>query len=127
MVAYKKSSPRRTNVDYSELEIREILQSKTKNWPVLIFLQVTPFLQQLTGLFYTTLSDPQDDDADCDASDTDCDIDNASKRRTKLNGWQYFMQEKLVSNFYGVSLSLKNPPFLSFFWMFKVITKVRMK
>ena len=63
MVAYKKSSPRWTNVDYSELEIREVLQYKTKNWPVLIFLQVIPFLQQLAGLFYTTLSDPQDDDA----------------------------------------------------------------
>ena len=119
MVPYKKKSSRGTDVDYSELESRELLQSKTKNW-----------LHLLTGLFYSTLSDPQDADADSNASDGDCDIGNASNRKTKLNGWQYFMHEKLVSNFYGVSLSLKSPPFLSFFWMFKAIerlTKVLMK
>ena len=68
----------------------------------------------MTGLFYSPLSDPQDADADSNASDIDCDIDNANERKTRLNGWQYFMHKKLVSNFYGVSLSLKSPPFLSF-------------
>ena len=59
-------------------------------------------------------SDPQDAESDSDTSNTDCDIDNASERKAKLNGWQYFMHEKLVSNFYGMSLSLKSTPFLSF-------------
>ena len=83
----------------------------------------------MTGLFYSPLSDPQDADADSNASDIDCDIDNANERKTRLNGWQYFMHKKLVSNFYGVSLSLKSPPFL-FFLEIKAIeqlTKVLMK
>ena len=73
----------------------------------------TFFTTLLTGLFYMSLSNPQDAESDSDASNTDCDIDNASELKTKLNGWQYFIHDKLVSNLYGVSLSLKSPLFLS--------------
>ena len=73
----------------------------------------TFFTTLLTGLFYMSLSDPQDAESDSDASNTDCDIDNASELKTKLNGWQYFIHDKFVSNLYGVSLSLKSPLFLS--------------
>ena len=45
-----------------------------------------------------SLSDPQDAESDSDASNTDCDIDNASELKTKLNGWQYFIHDKFVSN-----------------------------
>ena len=67
----------------------------------------------MAGLFYMSLLDPQDAESDSDASNTDYDINNASELKTKLNGWQHFMHEKLVSNLYGVGLSLKSPPFLS--------------
>ena len=87
---------------------------KTKIGQYLFFMGHTLFKTLLTGLFYFPISDPQDADADTDASNTDCDIDNASEHKTKLNGWQYLIYEKLVSNFYGVSLSLKSPPFLYF-------------
>ena len=39
----------------------------------------------LTGPFYLPLSDPKNADANSDASDTDCDIDNASEPKAKLN------------------------------------------
>lgn len=56
----------------------------------------------------------QDADANSAPSDTNCDISKVNECKTKLSGWQYLMQEKLVINFYGVSLSLKSLPFLSF-------------
>lgn len=65
---------------------------KTKNWAVIIFLLVAPSLQ-FCRLDYSPLSDLQDADADSDVSNTDCDINNASKRKVKLHGWQYFMHE----------------------------------
>ena len=99
MVAYKKISPRGTGADISKLERGDLLQSNNQKLASTYFLQVTPFLQ-LTGLFYLSLSDPQDTESDSDASSTDCDIDNASERKMKLNGWQHFMHKKLVSNLY---------------------------
>ena len=114
MVAYKNISPRGTDMDFSKLERRDFLQSNNQKLTSTYFFTChTFFTAVLTGLFYLSLSDPQDAESDSDASNTDCDIDNVSELKTKLNGWQYFMHEKLVSNLYGVSLSLKNPPFLS--------------
>ena len=82
MVAYKKSSSSETEWTFQNLKAGNFPNPISKNWPSLIFLPVTPFLQLLTGLFYSTLSDPQDADADSDAPDTDCHIDIASKCKT---------------------------------------------
>ena len=112
MVAYKKIDPRRTDADFSKLESKDLPQSKNKKLAITYFFTGhTLFTTLLTGLFHSPISDA---DAVSDASDTDCDIDNASERKTKLNGWQYFIHKKLVRNFYCVSLSLKSPPFLFF-------------
>ena len=78
-----------------------------------------------TGLFCPPLSDTQGAAADFDASITDCDIDHTSERKKMLDGCQYFMYEKLVSNFYGVNLSLKISSFLSFFGGLKQLSNVQ--
>ena len=67
MVIYKNIYPRRTDGDFSNLESRDLPKSKNTK------LASTCFF---TGDTW----DPQDVDADSNASDNDCDIDNASKR-----------------------------------------------
>ena len=96
MAAYKKTSPRGADANFPKLEKRDLFQSKN---------------QKLSGTYVFT---GQDADANSAPSDTNCAISNVNACKTKLSGWQYLMQEKLVINFYGVSLSLKSPPFLSF-------------
>ena len=105
MVAYKNISPRGTDADFSKREGRDLLQSNNQKLAsTQSFTGHTFFTTLLTGLFYLSLSDPQDAESDPHASNTDCAIDNASELKTKLNR---------LSNLYGVSLGLKSPPFLS--------------
>ena len=113
MVAYKNISPRGTDADFSKLERGDLFQSNNQKFASTYFCTSrTFFTTLLTGLFYLSLSD-QDDESDSSASNTNCDIDNASELKTKLNGCQYFMSKNLVSSLCGVSLGLKSPPFLS--------------
>lgn len=94
MVVYKKISPWGTDKDFSKHESRDLPQSKNqKLGSNYFFVGCTLFTVLSTGLFYSPLSDLQDPDADSDVCNTDCDINNASKRKAKLHGWQYFMHE----------------------------------
>ena len=81
MVIYKNIYPRRTDGDFSNLESRDLPKSKnTKLASTCFFTGDTFFAILVAGVFYSHLWDPQDVDADSNASDNDCDIDNASKR-----------------------------------------------
>ena len=87
MVAYKNISPRRTDADFSKLESRDLSKSKNQKLAsTYFFTDHTLFTFLVAGLFYSPLCDLQDVDASSDASDTDCNIHNACKCKTKLNG-----------------------------------------
>ena len=47
MAVYKKIFPRRTGGDFLKIESRDLLPSKTKNWPVLIYVRVEPHIERI--------------------------------------------------------------------------------
>ena len=86
---------------FSKLGSRELPRYRNKKLLTTYFFTGHTLFKTLLfyNYYFPPLSDPQD-------ADTDSDIDNASERKTKSNDWQHFMHKKLVSNFYGMSLSL---------------------
>ena len=47
MAAYKNFFPRETEADFIKFERRELSQSKTRNWSVLISCLVEPYIERI--------------------------------------------------------------------------------